>query len=281
MFSYNNERDAFSITRRRSLSHNMPSNHFHSTFELFYLVSGERCFFIKDRTLQIKEGDLVLVQPNVLHRTTNAGLPKHERIIVNFQEDFIAMQKFFLSQVLRQIFDKEYTVISLSPQHRIHVEDLLQQIQQEVQGQNTGFEVYVKTLVLQILVYICRLIEQNSVKPLAYSSPIHEKVSEIVRYINSHYSQNLSLHYLADRFYISPYYLSRIFKEVTGFTFVEYLNSVRVKEAKKLLEISNLKVNVIAEKVGFGSITHFGRVFREITGHAPLHYRKQGKLSGE
>lgn len=257
----------------------MPSNHFHSTFELFYLVSGERCFFIKDRTLQIKEGDLVLVQPNVLHRTTNAGLPEHERIIVNFQEDFIAMQKFFLSQVLRQIFDKEYTVISLSPQHRIHVEDLLQQIQQEVQGQNTGFEVYVKTLVLQILVYVCRLLEQNSVKPLAYSSPIHEKVSEIARYINSHYSQNLSLHYLADRFYISPYYLSRIFKEVTGFTFVEYLNSVRVKEAKKLLEISNLKVNVIAEKVGFGSITHFGRVFREITGHAPLHYRKQGKLS--
>lgn len=281
MFSYNNERDPFSITHKRFLSHNMPSNHFHSTFELFYLVAGERCFFIKDRTLQIKEGDLVLIQPNVLHRTNNAGLPEHERIIVNFHEDFIAMQKFLLSQILRQIFDKEYTVISLSPQHRIHVEDLLQQIQQEVQGQNTGFEVYVKTLVLQILVYICRLIEQNSVKPLAYSSPIHEKVSEIVRYINSHYSQNLSLHYLADRFYISPYYLSRIFKEVTGFTFVEYLNSVRVKEAKKFLEISNLKVNVIAEKVGFGSITHFGRVFREITGHAPLHYRKQGKLSRE
>ncbi|MNJ41043.1 Bifunctional transcriptional activator/DNA repair enzyme AdaA [compost metagenome] len=80
---------------------------------------------------------------------------------------------------------------------------------------------------------------------------------------------------LAEKFYVSPYYLSRFFKEATGFTFVEYVNSVRINEATKLLERSSLKVNLIAKKVGFGSVTHFGRVFKSVTGHAPLYYRKE------
>ncbi|MOA45630.1 Bifunctional transcriptional activator/DNA repair enzyme AdaA [compost metagenome] len=103
---------------------------------------------------------------------------------------------------------------------------------------------------------------------------MHERMSEIVQFINSHYTEELSLHLLADKFYVSPYYLSRFFKEATGFTFVEYLNSVRIKEAKKLLLRSSMKVNLIAKHTGFGSVTHFGRVFKQITGHTPLYYRK-------
>ena len=278
IFSYKNEGDTFSISNRRALSHNMPYNHFHSNYELFYLVSGERCFFIKDRTIIIKEGDLVLIRPNILHRTTNADLPKHERVIVNFDEDFLAPQNSSFFQVLHSLFEREYIIINLSLHHRSYVEDVLRKILLEVQQKNTGFEMYSQTLILQLLVYSCRFVEQNNINPLVYLSPIHERMSHIVRFINEHYIQDLNLHYLSEQFYISPFYLSRAFKEATGFTFIEYLNSVRIKEAKKLLESSSLKVNKIAERVGFGSITHFrGRVFRKITGHAPLYYRKTGK----
>lgn len=277
IFNYKNEASTFSISNRKALSHNMPENHFHSTYELFYLVSGERRFFIKDRTIIIKEGDLVLIQPNILHRTTNANLPEHERIIINFHKDFLMHQNSAVFQVLHLLFEKEYLVISLSPHHRSYVEDILRRILLEVQQKNTGFEIWSQTLILQLLIYSCRFIEQNNIEPLTYISPIHERMSEIVRFINEHYTQDLSLHYLSEQFYISPFYLSRAFKEATGFTFIEYLNSVRIKEAKKLLEHSSIKVNKIAERVGFGSITHFGRVFKEITGHAPLYYRKAGK----
>jgi len=104
---------------------------------------------------------------------------------------------------------------------------------------------------------------------------MHDRISEIVRYINQHYMEEISLPRLAEKFYVSLYYLSRFFKEATGFTFVEYVNSVRIAEAKKLLEQSSMKVNSIAKRVGFGSVTHFGRVFKSVTGHAPLYYRKR------
>ncbi|NMA83946.1 MAG: AraC family transcriptional regulator [Epulopiscium sp.] len=275
--NYQNENGSFSVTHRKALSHNMPYNHFHSSYELFYLISGERCFFIKDRTIRIKEGDLVIIQPNILHKTTNSDLPKHERIIINFQDDFLMPLHVSDFDRFHPLFKSEYSIIRFSLHNRIYVEEIFNRIIQELQEKNTGYEVYSQTLILQLLIFCCRYLEQNNVEPLEYPSPIHERISEIVRYINNHYTERLTLEGVADQFYISPYYLSRAFKEATGFTFIEYVNSVRIKEAKKLLEQSNLKVKKIAGEVGFGSITHFGRVFKEVTGHTPLYYRKAFK----
>ena len=75
-------------------------------------------------------------------------------------------------------------------------------------------------------------------------------------------------------FFISQYYLSRSFKQVTGFTFIEYLNSVRIREAQRLLRETEKQVIQIAHMVGFNNISHFGRIFKAITKYTPLQYRK-------
>ncbi|MFD1956805.1 helix-turn-helix domain-containing protein [Paenibacillus thailandensis] len=263
----------FSVSHRKAQSHHMPASHFHSTYEIYYLMSGEREFFIKDRTLVINEGDIVIVAPNVLHRTTNAPKPKHERLIVNIHERYMALNSPY-ADILKLLLEKEYVIVKCSLQDRLTVEALAQGIMKETMDKKPGFEMYAQTLVMQLLLICCRHVKQNSMRPPESPSPMHERISEIVRYINSHYMEDMSLHLLAEKFYVSPYYLSRFFKEATGFTFVEYLNSVRIKEAKKLLEQSSMKVYHIAAKVGFGSVTHFGRVFKSVTGYAPLHFRK-------
>ena len=277
-FYYNNDQGTFSMTHRQAMSHNMVHNHFHSTYEVFYLISGERCFFIKDRTITIREGDLVIIQPNILHRTTNSSVSKHERIILNFHESFMLKVNDSFFQVLYPLFEKEYVIIKFAPHDRMYIEKILHTMMEEIQRESTGFELYLQTLVLQLLIFCCRYIEQNDIVSLEYPSPVHERISEVASYINQYYTENLSLSVFSEQFYISPYYLSRVFKEVTGFTFVEYLNSVRIKEAKKWLEQSTLQVKQIAKKVGFGSVTHFGRVFKEVTGHTPLYYRKKMKV---
>lgn len=275
IFELNSADDNFSISKKKQMNHAMPYSHFHGSYEAYYILSGERQFFLKDRTIIIREGDLILLQPNVLHRTNDADNPEHEVIIINFKEEFLPTLQGKFFDTLHPLLQKDYLVIHFSLQHKILVEDLLQQIVKEAQERNSTYEVYIQTLIMQLLIFSSRHIEEHSVESLDYLNPMHERISEVVRYINSHYQKDFSLQYLADKFYISPYYLSHAFKEVTGFTFVEYLNSVRIKEAKKLLEETNLKVYFIADRVGYGSITHFGRVFKEITGHAPLYYRKR------
>ncbi len=272
---YKNDEETFTVSYREALSHHMPTNHFHSTFEVYYLMSGTREFFIKDRTFVVKEGDVIIISPNILHRTTNTELPKHERFIVNIHESCMGSCDQSNRGIFQPLFEQEYMILRCSLQERILIEALSNNIIQEIQDKMQGFEMYAQTLVQQLLIICCRHIKQNRIQSLEFPSPMHERISEVVRYINNHYMNDLSLNLLADKFYVSPYYLSRFFKEATGFTFIEYLNSVRIKEAKKLLEQSTMKVNFIYKKVGFRSITHFGRVFKSVTGYAPLHYRKR------
>ncbi|MEI7025084.1 helix-turn-helix transcriptional regulator [Paenibacillus sp. y28] len=265
---------SFVVSHRKALSHHMPTNHFHSTYEIFYLMSGKREIFIQDRMMVIHEGDIAMIAPNILHRTTNTEIHKHERLVVNMHESLMTSMNSSRMDILQPLFDNEYMIIKCSLQDRLAIDTLAHRIIQEVQDKKPGFEMYTQTLVLQLLIICCRHIKQNSIELLEFPSPMHERISEVVRYINNCYMEDLSLHLLADKFYVSPYYLSRFFKEATGFTFVEYLNSVRIKEAKKLLERSSMKVNLISKKVGFGSVTHFGRVFKSVTGYVPLYYRK-------
>lgn len=271
---FDNGEGTFLVSHRKALSHHMPIGHFHSTYEIYYLMSGKREFFIKDRTVVINKGDIVIISPNILHRTTNAEMPKHERLIVNIHETQMASVNSSWMDTLKPLLENEYIIVNGTLHDRLAIESLAHSIMQEVQEKKPGFELYAQTLVLQLLLICCRHVLQNIVKPPEAPSPMHERISEVVRYINSHYMEELSLQLLAENFFVSQYYLSRFFKEATGFTFVEYLNSVRIKEAKKLLEHSSMKVSLISKKVGFGSVTHFGRVFKEVTGFVPLYYRK-------
>ena len=72
-----------------------------------------------------------------------------------------------------------------------------------------------------------------------------------------------------------PYYLSRLFRRVTGQSIVDYLNNRRIEAAQKLLETTELSISAIAEQTGFASAAHFRRVFREVMDISPLQYRKK------
>lgn len=268
---YKNQDDTFSITRRKFDSYNC--KHVHGTYEMLYLFSGERSFFINDRTLKMKVGDIVLISPNILHRAIDAGHQECEGILLYFHEDYLA-NACTINQTFLKLFENEYLLISLPINERDYIEEIFKNMLQELQTENTGYELLLYNGLIQILVFLLRYIKQNNTRIFDYPSPIHEKISEIVRYINSHYMEPLSLTSLADSYYISPVYLSKVFKEATSYTLIEYINTVRIKEAKKLLMKSKKKVVKIAEEVGFGSITNFGRVFKEITGHPPLYYKK-------
>ncbi|ASA19830.1 AraC family transcriptional regulator [Paenibacillus donghaensis] len=272
---YDNGKETFLVSYRKARSHHMQVNHFHSTYEIFNLMSGKRTFFIKDRTMVVDEGHMIIIAPNVLHRTTDAHTPGYERLVINIHGDDLAWTDGVSPDFLQPLLLQEYLIVKCSLQERLIIEEFSRSIVEEIQEKKPGFELYVQTLTLQMLVICCRHVMHSSAEWPEAQSPVHERIFEVVKYINSHYMQELSLPGVAEKFYISPYYLSRFFKEATGFTFVEYLNSVRVKEAKQLLEKSSMKANLIARKVGFGSITHFGRVFKQVTGHAPLYYRKR------
>lgn len=110
-----------------------------------------------------------------------------------------------------------------------------------------------------------------------YKERIHysDAVLQSINMINSQYSDNeLSLQSVADSLFVSSSYLSRIFLRETGENFSTYLTRKRINEAKSMLENSNMKMYMIAQKVGYTSQHYFSNIFKKTTGISPADYRK-------
>ncbi|MFC5470939.1 response regulator [Cohnella suwonensis] len=101
-----------------------------------------------------------------------------------------------------------------------------------------------------------------------------DHADKILGFIESNYAQDLSLDRLAEHLNLHPNYISSLFSKETGTTFVQYLNTVRIREAKKqLTEYPYLSVNVIGSRVGFENRHYFNKVFKKYSGMTPGQYR--------
>lgn len=261
--------------KRPQTPFNMPARHYHDQFEIYYLLNGERFYFIENTTYHVKKGDIVLISKNLLHKTNTTNKHAHERILLLFEKDFLNnFIKISENTDPYYCFNSKQNVYSLDPDEQLWIENHLFNIIKENQNKDEWSQVYIKILIMELLIFLNRIARSKTPFTETYTDHIHGKISEIASFVNSNYNDNLSLKRVADLFNYSPTYLSKIFKEVTGFNFVEYKNNVRIKEASKLLLNSKLNITEIASRTGYNNLTHFGRIFKKITGYSPLEYKK-------
>lgn len=260
----------FTFEFRRQKGHtSMSVNHFHDTCELYYLLEGRRHYFVRDRVYTVQAGDLVLIDAQELHRTTDAGAPSHDRYLINFAPEALPLSRQEREYLLGAYKTGE-PVLRLSIPEQERMEAMLYRMRQA--GEGAGGETTRLCLLLEILLFCVRhtASRERCVEP----EPSQQLVSMIARYINEAFDRQLTLNDVAGRFHISSFYLCKLLKRHTGFTFVEYLNNLRVKEARRLLRETDMSVLSVSEAVGFGSVSQFGRAFRSIAGLSPTHYRK-------
>jgi AraC family transcriptional regulator, arabinose operon regulatory protein len=251
----------------------MNKAHSHPTYELYYVLNGGRVFFINETVYTAQKGDLILIYPNDIHRTTSSEALKCERILINFSESFLDVELSRCPILLKP----EYAgapFIRFPIDIQASVEELLLKLLHECEAMQLAYETYVRSLLMELLVLMYRYSVKASVKQHPSNHPMHNKINEIAAYLNEHFQENVSLQEVAALFYISPSYLSRIFKKITGFKFTEYVQIIRLREAKRLLRESKEPISMIAHKTGFEHPAHFNVMFKKATGVTPGQYRK-------
>jgi len=122
----------------------------------------------------------------------------------------------------------------------------------------------------QLSAYLIKKIETGS-KSALNLSPL---TTNILNYINANYQQDISLKQLAEEFYVSPNYISKLFNKEMERGLLDYVNEIRVSKAKQLLKEYHYKIYEVAEMVGFNSQVHFNIVFNKHVGMTPKEYRK-------
>lgn len=98
-------------------------------------------------------------------------------------------------------------------------------------------------------------------------------LNSALKYIETHYAEKLTLTALADKIYVSQWYLSKLLNKYTDKSFSDLLNQTRINQAKKLLAEPSLKIHEISDMVGFGDVTHFSKIFKKFEGVSPNEYR--------
>jgi YesN/AraC family two-component response regulator len=99
-------------------------------------------------------------------------------------------------------------------------------------------------------------------------------IRQVIRYINSAFAMcDLGLDTAAKEFGYSPTYLSRLFKSETGVSLIDYVNMVRIHNAKKLLDAPGRKAYEVAKTVGYNNYNYFSKNFKKITGYTISEYR--------
>jgi YesN/AraC family two-component response regulator len=282
------EQEDFIIEHLQNIhSDSMSSNHYHTNFEIYYLISGERYYFIEDSLYKISEGDLILINANDLHKTLKGSTEKFSRILISFNLNFLKSILEEISDIHPLLcFERKIHILSLTPPQQAIVEHLLHNMLDEYKKHPSGYLTNLRLDLLKLLIFTARFAEKSLIttdhKKLHTEdmNSMHSKILLAVQYINTHYSDDISLKDLSCLYHISYYYFCRVFHQVTGFTLKEYISSVRIRKAQQLLWDTKLSISAISELVGYDDITNFGRVFKQITHLSPLQYRKTKNSKG-
>jgi len=237
--------------------------HNHDFYEIIFMIDGDRRFFIHKDIYICQPGDIILIPPGCSHRAVTIS-ETYERYLLYFNKNFVQ------ESPLLSCFKTPH--IQVSKRRFKEVADLLENIRSEIIKKDEYSDIMVKVYTQNLLMLLCRYSEKPSIREF---DSCDKNIQQAAIYIRSHYRENLTLQQIADAVYLSPSYLSKRFKEVTGFGIVEYISGVRIREAELLLSGTNKSIVEIADRCGYNDSNYFGDVFKKIVGCSPTQYRKQ------
>lgn len=261
----------------RSYSINMEFQHFHPFYEV--------CVFLDEKAGHIIDGvwydmrccDIIALRPTLLHKTEYPEGQPSKRLIVRFTvPPMISVLENCMRHVYT-IFDGDCPIYRFEGRYKKAVLEKLNDIYYLSQTPNELTELAINNKFIEFLSLIYLYRDKNTYANRADFDSITNKIYNITTYIHGHFTEELSLEYLAKKFFISSYYLSHQFKRVTGFTLTEYIQMTRVRNAQTLLMSTENPITDIAFQCGFSSFSQFNRAFNKFLKVSPSAFRKESK----
>jgi AraC-like DNA-binding protein len=266
-------RNTFEIFHYKDENRKEVPLHHHDFYEIYFFLSGNVSYNIESRSYHLIPGDVLVISPQELHQPVFIPEKQHyERYVLWLNSSFL--QQFVLpGQDMSQCFDTtkpEHTnLIRPEGASRELINYLFQQLVREQDSQEFATDLYCLSLLAQLLVLVNRTALRAGKAPEPRDNA-DSLVYRILTYISEHYSEDLSLDFLANEFFISKYHLSREFSRVVGTSVHRYIVQKRLIMARQMMA-AGTSTSEVSQLCGFGDYSNFYRAF---TGEYQISPRK-------
>lgn len=250
-------------------------NHRHNSIELLFGESGGAEYKINGETYTIGKNDILIIGAMDFHfakltevpynRYGLTMLPIYMRTIPAIS-DYLDIYQTLDSKksiLLKGLPDREFA-------EYIHI---LRHLREETRKPKKDSAEIVAVYIHMLTLMLKRKLDfQNSENA---HSPLHQTMLQIKSYIDLNYKEEINLEKLGERFYFQPGTISKYFKLECGINIKKYINTVRISNAVRLLEKSDISIESLAAEVGYTNVNTFLRQFSEMMQISPLQYRKK------
>lgn len=240
-----------------STNEHIPREH-----ELLYVLDGKITLHLEDHLVfHAMPGDFLIVEANTRHRDEFAALKGLRIMLLQFYWDIRDFFNFVNNRTLRQLsYDAHNEVRRRLDFMRSNWDDTPESL--------LHASIQLHSILLLFYFDLIKGHDNNAHHLL----PLQEAMRRAKHFLDQNYAEQLSLKQTAKHIGISPAYLSRIFHQEYGVSFSKYLTSLRLEEARKLLQTTRLQIAEIANRCGFSSSSYFIKVFSEHYKITPKNY---------
>ncbi len=253
--------------------------HWHEEMEIIAVREGTVDVTVRNTEYVVHSGDLVLIQPQMIHAIKQHGEEKalYFNILFRFSmlesgADDVCREKYLepLSShklLMPELIDVEH------PLNQV-IMPLVQSLLQEPRQQRHQEELLIKARLFEIMHHIMPYCSRSD-KSREYEDIIYDKLKRSLEYMEENFVDNISVEEVAAISNYSESHFSKLFKQLTGISFAQYLKNYRLEMAADQLLNSTGKVSEIAMSCGFSNLSYFSRAFCHKYGVTPSEFRQQ------
>ena len=263
----NSEFRLFHLTDRET---NEVEYHYHDFDKITIFIKGKVTYMVEGKSYDLRPYDIVLVKHNDIHRLTVDNSEVYERIIVYISPNFMNAYQtadYDLSYCFQKAEEEHSNVLRIPSLEKSSLFRSITRLEHSFSDEGYAAGLYRQVLFLEFMIHLNRAVQKNRLEYLD-TNDCNMKIVDILYYINEHITDDLTIDHIADTFYVSKYYMMRLFKQETGYTIGTYIAQKRLLLAKELL-LSGVPSTQVCFDCGYKDYSTFSRAYRKLFGESP------------
>lgn len=245
--------------------------HWHSYCEITYIKKGRGYYYVNGRQYEVRERDLIIFNNVELHGW-HVQEDSMEVTVMIFPTEFVSVPlTLFDNDYLKPFLERGgnfQNKIEAGEEYAEEIAKTIEDIAQEWKEGSVGYRLMIKAQVLRILTLLIRHYQKDTAEKkgglrLGDKKKSMKRIENALYYINSHFTEKVSLEEAASVACMSPNYFSSYFKKVSHYGFSEYVTKLRLEKVKEMEKTTDLTMNEIAAACGFSNMSNFYRLYKK------------------